>query len=221
MYSELQSQRNSDKCSPQRFSRESAANKPCSILLTNRNDGDRSARKTGLPATVITAKPLTKAAFKSATLSYLWSNLRYGEFWTEGVPQGHGKKELGGMVSSHKESPQSAGPKAEMEKAIEYIVRTIKNEAVGREVIFMIDAPGHDIYAGTLANSDVRWMNEFLADVCKRHNARFIDLTEPFLMKYEIDKEPFNSPYDGHEMKKGIDTQPTYSTGNREVWSGQ
>ena len=79
----------------------------------------------------------------------------------------------------------------------------MKEETVGRELVFIMDALRSDIYNGTLESSRSRWMNDLLREVCERYDAKFVDLTGPFLAKYQENKVQFNSEYDGHWNEEG------------------
>jgi hypothetical protein len=94
----------------------------------------------------------------------------------------------------------------EIEIAIDYIIKTFKNENEGKKIIFMIDAPRRDIYLHKLNESNIFWMNILLKKICKKYNVGFIDLTKSFNDDYARHHRPFNETYDyhwnayGHEM---------------------
>jgi len=164
-------------------------------------------REASLLSTPMSAKPITKLVFHSAIVRYLYQNLRLGTFWAEHKPgqrveakQVAGDEKDGGGQSSPYAVP---APTAEFYKAADYIVGKMREETAGKELVYMIDAPRNDIYNATLRNSRVLWMNNLLAELCKRHRARFIDLTGPFLEKYQKDGVRFNSAYDGHWDQEG------------------
>jgi len=81
--------------------------------------------------------------------------------------------------------------------AVDYMLEKIKDEYKGKKIIFEIDAPRNDIYCDTLAESSVIWMNQLLADKCKKHNLDFLDLTAAFANDYKVHHKKFDVP-DGH-----------------------
>jgi GDSL-like Lipase/Acylhydrolase family len=100
--------------------------------------------------------------------------------------------------------PQTIAANRELiEKATYFLVQRIRDENVGKKIIFLMDAPRQDIYAGTLDHSSVFWMNEILKNACLRSNTTFIDLTGPFNEKFAKDHIKFNSDYDAHWNEVG------------------
>jgi hypothetical protein len=79
-----------------------------------------------------------------------------------------------------------------------WIVERIRRENPGRTLVFLMDAPRSDLYAGTLAASRVRWLNELLGDACAAQGVAFVDLTRRFSEVYARDGTRFESDVDAH-----------------------
>lgn len=159
---------------------------------------DSEPKESTLPSVAITAKRTTKLVFRSSIFRYLWHNLKYGELWTESWLRQNGERGI-----TVKEKKGSLHQKSEIYQAADYIVKKMKEETAGKELIFMVDAPRKDIYRGTLQNSDVLWMNQLLENLSRRYHARFVDLTRPFNEKFKRDRVKFNSTYDYHWNEEG------------------
>jgi hypothetical protein len=82
--------------------------------------------------------------------------------------------------------------------ATHYVLSSLKRENGGRFVVFLIDAPRRDIYAGTTSESNVRWLNELLKEKTAQFGFHFMDLTEEFARIFEAEHVHFEFKYDGH-----------------------
>ena len=151
----------------------------------------------------VTANTLTKLAFRSAILRYVWSNLKYGELWKKPPQIIRAQGQVEAKVEPTNGAGGSVQPSADIYKATDYIVSRMKEETAGRELVFIIDALRSDIYNDTLESSRTSWMNDLLREVCERYDVKLIDLTKPFLARYQASKVKFNSEYDGHWNEEG------------------
>jgi hypothetical protein len=88
-------------------------------------------------------------------------------------------------------------------RATEFVVSRIVEENGGRTLLFMMDAPRLDLYAGNPAGSPVFWLNELLAETCRRHGIPFIDLSDAFSEEFRRTGERFESAIDAHWNEVG------------------
>jgi hypothetical protein len=93
--------------------------------------------------------------------------------------------------------------KRRIQKATDYVLSTMKRENNDIPTVFLMDAPRKDIYAGTMNESNVRWLNELLAEECEQFGFPFIDLTDEFTRSFRAEHIHFESKYDGHWNEKG------------------
>jgi hypothetical protein len=84
-----------------------------------------------------------------------------------------------------------------------WIVRRAREENPGRTVIFVMDAPRADLYAGRLDASGVRWLNELVAEACRESGVAFVDLTHRFGRIFARDGTRFESDVDSHWNEAG------------------
>lgn len=98
---------------------------------------------------------------------------------------------------------QANASKVRIQKATEYVLRTMQHENGSKPIIFMMDAPRRDIYAGTLKNSSVIWLNELLRAACEAVGVHFIDLTDEFSRQFGVTRVHFESEYDWHWNEMG------------------
>jgi hypothetical protein len=155
---------------------------------------ESGAKESILPTFIITARRSTKIIFKSAIFRYLWHNVSVGAFMVKKRP----KKSEFNLIKYQKEGSLKEVDEPEVYKAVRYVIKKMRDENINKELIFMIDAPRHDIYAGKIHLSKVEWMNKMLEGLCQQYNLRFIDLTNPFRKLFEENQRRFNSEYDYH-----------------------
>jgi len=93
--------------------------------------------------------------------------------------------------------------KAHIQKATEYVLGALQRENGEKPVIFMMDAPRRDIYAGTLEDSDVFWLNRLLKTTCETVGFHFIDLTHEFSREFAANRVHFESEFDWHWNETG------------------
>lgn len=93
--------------------------------------------------------------------------------------------------------------KARIQRVTEYVLRTMQHENGNKPIVFMMDAPRRDIYAGTLEDSSVVWLNELLKVTCETVGFHFVDLTHEFSRKFAANRVPFESEFDWHWNEAG------------------
>jgi len=93
-----------------------------------------------------------------------------------------------------------------IKQVTDYVLKTLQHENRGKSVVFLIDAPRRDIYAGTLGQSNVFWLNELLIRKCGEFGFDVIDLTGEFAKLFEAHHVHFESQYDGHWNEYGHKT---------------
>ena len=82
--------------------------------------------------------------------------------------------------------------------AVDYIIGKMREENPHKRIIFIIDAPRHDIYNYNLKNSNVLFLHDILIKYCLKSNAEFIDLSESMYEDYKKNHIKFNSEIDNH-----------------------
>lgn len=82
--------------------------------------------------------------------------------------------------------------------AVDYAVSKFASEFKGKEVLFVIDGPRHDIYEGKLENSSVMFMNRMIWKACEKYDLPYIDLTKYQNDAYMANQQKFNSEEDFH-----------------------
>jgi lysophospholipase L1-like esterase len=88
-------------------------------------------------------------------------------------------------------------------KATEYIMGALEREIGKNSVLVVIDAPRNDIYAGSMKESTVAWLNQVIKQKATQNGFSFIDLTEAFKKSFETDRVRLEWPNDGHWNEKG------------------
>lgn len=88
-------------------------------------------------------------------------------------------------------------------KSTNYLVSKIKNENIGKRIIFVMDAPRYNIYDNNLESSQVLWLNEMTKNICSKNDIEFIDLTPLMNEDYKVNKSKFNSDLNAHWNEYG------------------
>ncbi|MBF0321145.1 MAG: hypothetical protein HQL01_15235 [Nitrospirae bacterium] len=135
----------------------------------------------------------------SALMRYLWVNLAlkrsisslpiYNKIFTGGT---------GKFYNANVDVLRLADLKPRLYKAANYLMGRIKEENPEKKVFFIMDAPRADIYAGTLDNSSVIWLNRLFMETCLAHKFNCVDLTGEFARLYKATRTHYESPYDWH-----------------------
>jgi hypothetical protein len=185
------------------------------ILVINvvHNDFDESLcvvkRQNGMLCLEITDSQIKEAAINpyvpnkirrfmanSYLIRYLWSNFRISFIIDKFINK---QKTYNANIDISQTNKQ----RDNINIAIDYIVKKIRQENSDKEIIFMIDAPRMDIYANNINKSNVVWMNSLLKKTCDKYSVCCIDLTEPFNQNYKISHIHFESSYDYHWNEYG------------------
>lgn len=90
-----------------------------------------------------------------------------------------------------------------IETATEYVLNTLKREYQGTPILLLIDAPRKDLYAHTLSQSNVRWLNFLLMEQAARLGFFFVDLTNEFGKVFESEHVHLESEHDWHWNEVG------------------
>lgn len=182
----------------------------CSMILMS---GFMCLEETGNGFTE-TIKPamssINKTLFKkfffehSALLRYLWVNLSlkrsisslsiYNKIFTG---------RTGKFFNANVDVQRLADLRSKLYKVTGYLMDKIKEENPHRKVFFIMDAPRADIYAGTLPNSSVLWLNSLFMETCMARGFHCVDLTGEFLRGYKAKRLHYESPYDWHWNEHG------------------
>jgi hypothetical protein len=93
--------------------------------------------------------------------------------------------------------------RASIEEGTRLLVDRIREENSNRTVVFVMDAPRLDLYAGALESSRVRWLNELLGVTCRDRGIPFVDLSEPFSEVFRRTGQHFESSIDAHWNEVG------------------
>lgn len=83
-------------------------------------------------------------------------------------------------------------------RAVFEIARRIRAENPGTRIIYMMDGPRADIYAGKVATSDLAWLTALMRDAAEANGASFVDLTPVFSRYWAAEHRPLNFASDGH-----------------------
>jgi len=132
---------------------------------------------------------------KSALLRYLVINLRV----QQAVRDMFSKRDYSGNVEIEAVDEN----RDRIETAAAYVFERLNEENPGKRVIIVMAAPRHDIYAGTLEESRVLFLNDLVRRLSLANGFELLDLTRPMLEDYKANKIPFNSPRDAHWNEYG------------------
>ena len=79
-----------------------------------------------------------------------------------------------------------------------YLFHQINEELEGKHVLFIMDAPRHNIYDNNLSDSRVLKLNKMVDSLSNELTFNFLDLTQPMEIDYQKNKTRFETKYDGH-----------------------
>ena len=88
-------------------------------------------------------------------------------------------------------------------RTVDAVVRTMRAENPGTRIVFMMDAPRADLYAGTLATSTVGWLTPMLRRAVEAHGCEFVDLTPTFARDWTRHHRLLNDRDDFHWNEVG------------------
>ena len=140
--------------------------------------------------------PLKRLVFRSALFRYLYLNLKT-------------KQIVSRLFAISKNREASFSPddvkrkKRQIIRVTDYLVRTIRQENSNKRVIFVMDAPRNAIYRNTLDKSDVTWMYEMMATICRQNNTEFIDMTPYMREAFESTGKRYETDCDNHWNEYG------------------
>jgi hypothetical protein len=93
--------------------------------------------------------------------------------------------------------------KDSLQAVTHYLLGKIKSELVGKQIIFIMDAPRWNIYKGDIESAKVSWLNQMVSVECNQLGLPFIDLTPSMAADYAKNKKRFETDYDGHWAEYG------------------
>ncbi len=132
----------------------------------------------------------------SALARYLWLNAHIGGL-TEVIRRG-------GELNANIEVDRAAANRESIKGAVSYVLQRLRAENPEIPLVFLVDAPRFDLYAGRLETSNVIWLNGLLADACDNISRCFLlDLSDSFSEAFRQDSIRFESPYDAHWNEHG------------------
>lgn len=131
---------------------------------------------------------------KSALARYLWLNVNIGA-----LVETTGRRELNANIDVN----QAVSNRDAIEDAVQLVVQRIQDEHPSTPIVYLMDAPRVDLYAGRLAQSNVLWLNQLMERTCRKVGCYFLDLSGPFADHFRRDSTRFESPYDAHWNEYG------------------
>jgi hypothetical protein len=84
-----------------------------------------------------------------------------------------------------------------------WVVERLRRENPARTLVFLMDAPRAELYAGALGTSRVAWLNRLLAEACAAYSVPFVDLSARFGAVHARDGTRFESAVDAHWNEAG------------------
>jgi hypothetical protein len=90
------------------------------------------------------------------------------------------------------------GNRSEIEKVIAHIFMEFKRAFPEKRILFVADGPRRTIYNKGSNQSSRLWLNDYLAQQCKKQGFEYIDLIPFFIEDYEQNKLVFEFEEDGH-----------------------
>lgn len=172
---------------------------PYSLQITPKNGSFLE-----IPAHVYEPSTIRRILGRSAFARYLLINLKLDTNIGDVLRRLVRKEPVG--FNANIDPNRVAANRDLIERATSFLVQRIRDENIGKKIIFLMDAPREDIYAGTLDRSNVIWMHQILKNACERANTTFIDLTGAFAEKFAKDHVKLNSDYDSHWNEVGHKT---------------
>lgn len=143
--------------------------------------------------------PKTRVARHSSAVRFAVVNLQILAKVRDWLSVGTRKPSFNANIDPEQVSVRAA----RIQRATEHVLETFRRESGGRPVLFVMDAPRRDIYAGTMETSSVRWLNEMMNGECAKQGLPFIDLTGAFTHEFAVDHQRFESEFDWHWNEHG------------------
>jgi hypothetical protein len=158
------------------------------------------AERDGALVEVPPTAPTTAGApwwLRSATLRYLKITLQ-SYLLAGSSPSPEGQRYIANVAVD-----EVAAQADRVRAVVALVLERIREENDGRRVVFVMDAPRLDLYAGRAEQSEVRWLNELMAEACAAAGFPFLDLTTHFGEVFRARGEPFESAVDQHWNELG------------------
>jgi hypothetical protein len=133
-----------------------------------------------------------RALKKSAIVRYLFLNLRMKQ--TVAALRSRKKEKY---IDNTKADRIKANA-AKIDDAVDYIVRTIREENPDRRIMFVIDAPRGAIYAGDPGSYGLSFLHDMMKEACSSHGVELLNMTDAMTEDYRKNGKKFNSEYDNH-----------------------
>lgn len=131
---------------------------------------------------------------RSALVRYLYSNARLGSLFL---------RPAGEHFAANVDADAIARRVARIETLTRYWMTTLSRENPDRRIVIAMDAPREALYAGTLEESPVRWLNAMVGRLCGELGLEWLDLTIPFRHAFDATGERFESEVDRHWNEHG------------------
>ncbi len=133
----------------------------------------------------------------SALFKYLRYNLKINKLYRSVF-----KKNDTGKYNANVNITTLQKNKELISSATKYILNQIRLENLNRRIIFIMDAPKHDLYKNKF-DSNVLFLHQIFEKYCLKNNFELIDLIEPMKKDYKLNHIKFNSKYDSHWNEYG------------------
>jgi lysophospholipase L1-like esterase len=138
---------------------------------------------------------------KSALVRYLVNNINIESLSKHKVAPKKGADSV--IYNSNANVGQVTRCKDSISIMLHYVMQQMKQTFGNKRVIFIMDAPRFDIYAGTLKESNIIFLNRMLSEAATGEGYEVIDLTDMFEKDYNAHHKIFNFPADGHWNEYG------------------
>jgi lysophospholipase L1-like esterase len=144
-----------------------------------------------------TPDPLRRLLRRSAVFRYLAFNLAVGSLPSRvraALRVGRGTQRFNSNTD-----PAALRRNAPIiRRAVATIVHTLRTENPATRIVIMMDAPRRDIYAGTLATSDLAWLTTLMRETATAERCDFLDLTPVFAEYWAREHRSLNFAQDFH-----------------------
>jgi len=96
-----------------------------------------------------------------------------------------------------------SGERKLIEGATRFLVERLRAEIQPANLLVVMDALRADIYYGSVAESDIAWMNDLMRSACEELGVDYVDLTADFARYFAETGERFNTEIDFHWNEVG------------------
>lgn len=160
-------------------------------------DSETGIREASIPP--YRSHPFRRLVRHSNLARYLVYNLKIGDLLQQWAAPTNSRPAYNANIDVNKVSALNT----RIRRLTKYFLGTLKHESNGKHIVFLMDAPRLDIYNGTLAQSNVKWLNDLLRSEAAKSQLPFLDLTQEFEAIYKAEHAHFESTYDWHWNEKG------------------